>query len=136
LLHEVEVKDKHIKDMEMHIKNYDQQFVEQEKEIEAIVFERGLEIIHRSMEKFTEYLDRVILKANEEHHRLKNEIQRQEELRVQIEQDIQMEESKNKALKEALTKQVDPRRNVLKMKEFMTCTPDMDIILPQVKLRS
>jgi c-di-GMP-binding flagellar brake protein YcgR len=136
LLHEVEVKDKHIKDMEMHIKNYDQQFVDQEKEIEAIVFERGLEIIHRSMEKFTEYLDRVILKANEEHHRLKNEIQRQEELRVQIELDIKLEETRNVALRESLAKQVDPRRNVLKVKEFMTCTPDMDIILPHLKVRS
>jgi hypothetical protein len=115
--------------MEIHLKSYDEQFVIQEKSIETAAFERGLEIIKKSMTKFSKYVDRVILKASQDTLRLRKEIEKQETIRVQIEQDIINEEVKNKTLKESLKQQKDPRRNVLKMKEYMTCTPDMDIVL-------
>jgi hypothetical protein len=81
------------------------------------------------MSRFGTYFNKVIVKESENNARLKNEIQRQNQIRKEIETDIQTELERNKQFKLRSAKMVDPRRKVLKLKEFMTCTPEMDIIL-------
>jgi hypothetical protein len=125
----MEQKDKCITDMDVHINSYQDQFLELRKVISDAEFEQGLAIIRESMIKFTEYLDNVVLKASTDTLRLKTEIQKQEQVRIETEEEIVKQETQNKELKDILRNIKDPRRNVLRKQEYMTCTPDMDVVL-------
>ena len=124
------MKNQHLKDMEVFIASYKAQFEAVEAEAEARVENEGILIVDRSIAKFHHYFDTVTKKAENENARLKAEINRQHELAKEIQKDIDELGDKNKLLKQQNTTVVDPRRNVLRLKDFMTCTPEMDVLLP------
>jgi hypothetical protein len=45
--------------------------------------------------------------------------------------EIETLKSKALAMKKEALRQVDGRRNVLQLKDFMTCKPDMEIIIQE-----
>lgn len=91
--------------------------------------EKGLEIFEESIQKFKEFVETVTHKLKAQNFKFKDEISVQQKLQEELQGDIEnLQIQKEKFLLDS-KKQVDPRRNVFNLKECMTCTPDMDIVL-------
>jgi hypothetical protein len=60
--------------------------------------------------------------------KLKDEIRRQQELETSLISQIEACRIKKVVLVKDLKRQTDLRRNVMNLKQQMTCTPEMDIV--------
>ena len=91
--------------------------------------DKGLEIFEASIEKFQEFVENVTHKLKAQNVKVKSEIDTQIILQEELEKNIEELKAKKALLIEDSKRIVDPRRNVLSLKDFMNCTPDQDIVL-------
>ena len=79
-------------------------------------------------QKFQNYFDTVTKSVHGENVKLKDEIRRQQELETSLISQIEACRIKKVVLVKDLKRETDLRRNVMNLKQQMTCTPEMDIV--------
>jgi hypothetical protein len=132
ILAQIQVKDLRIKEMDEQIKGYAGLFEQAEKEFELELEERGAEILKSSLTTINQQYETYLLEILAKNGKLKAEIELQRKVDKNLQIETEKAEQKRKRMVEELRKECDPRRNVLRYKDFMTCTPDMEVAIPGI----